>query len=67
VDRIVVVGASLAGLTAVETLREENFAGEAWLKDENGNVEYGERDYDKVPMNAFESFCDEHFGGIVGG
>ena len=40
---------------------------EAWLKDENGNVEYGERDYDKVPMNAFESFCDEHFGGVVGG
>lgn len=40
---------------------------EAWLKDEDGNVEYGERDYDKVPMNAFESFCDEHFGGVVGG
>ena len=40
---------------------------EAWLKDENGNVEYGERDYDKVPMTAFESFCDEHFGGVVGG
>jgi hypothetical protein len=26
-----------------------------------------ERDYDKVPMNAMERFCDQHFGGIVGG
>ncbi len=26
-----------------------------------------DRDYDKVPMNAMERFCDEHFGGVVGG
>jgi hypothetical protein len=39
---------------------------EAWLKEEDGSNSW-ERDYDKVPMNAFESFCDEHFGGIVGG
>jgi hypothetical protein len=26
-----------------------------------------ERNYDKVPMNAMERFCDEHFGGVVGG
>ena len=26
-----------------------------------------ERDYDKVPMNAMERFCDEYFGGVVGG
>jgi hypothetical protein len=26
-----------------------------------------ERDYDKVPMNAMERFCDQHFGGVVGG
>jgi hypothetical protein len=26
-----------------------------------------ERDYDKVPMNSMERFCDEHFGGVVGG
>ena len=26
-----------------------------------------DRDYDKVPMNAMERFCDQHFGGIVGG
>jgi hypothetical protein len=28
---------------------------------------YGERDYDKVPMSSMERFCDEHFGGVVGG
>jgi len=26
-----------------------------------------DRDYDKDPMNAMERFCDEHFGGGVGG
>lgn len=26
-----------------------------------------ERDYNRVPMTAMERFCDEHFGGIVGG
>jgi hypothetical protein len=26
-----------------------------------------DRDYDKVPMTDFEKFCDEHFGGVVGG
>ena len=26
-----------------------------------------DRDYDKVPMNAMERFCNEHFGGVVGG
>lgn len=54
-----------------ETSRMEydlgKIADEAYLKDEEGNVEYGERDYDKVPMTEFESFCDEHFGGVVGG
>ena len=40
---------------------------EAWFAGEDGKPEYGERDYDKVPMTAFESFCDEHFGGVVGG
>lgn len=39
---------------------------EAYVQEEDGNRGY-ERDYDKVPMTAFESFCDEHFGGIVGG
>lgn len=39
----------------------------AWLKDENGEPMYGERDYDKVPMSSMERFCDEHFGGVVGG
>ena len=39
----------------------------AWLKDEDGSPLYGERDYERVPMNAMERFCDEHFGGIVGG
>lgn len=40
---------------------------EAWYKDENGEPEYGERDYEAFPMTEFEAFCDEHFGGIVGG
>jgi hypothetical protein len=39
---------------------------EAYFPDEDGKRGY-ERDYDKVPMNAFESFCDEYFGGVVGG
>ena len=39
---------------------------EALIAEEDGSRGY-ERDYDKVPMTAFESFCDEHFGGIVGG
>jgi hypothetical protein len=39
---------------------------DAWLTDEDGERSY-ERDYDKVPMTPFEKFCDEHFGGVVGG
>jgi hypothetical protein len=26
-----------------------------------------DRDYDKVPMNSMERFCEAHFGGVVGG
>jgi hypothetical protein len=40
---------------------------DGWLKDEDGEPLYGERDYDKVPMGSMERFCDEHFGGVVGG
>lgn len=39
---------------------------EAYIQEVDGSRGY-ERDYDKVPMNAMESFCDEYFGGIVGG
>jgi hypothetical protein len=39
---------------------------EAWYPEEDGSRGY-ERNYDKVAMTAFESFCDEHFGGVVGG
>jgi hypothetical protein len=39
---------------------------DAWLLNADGERGY-DRDYDKVPMTAFESFCDEHFGGVVGG
>lgn len=55
-----------------ESLRDDynsdgdKFPDEAWVLNEDGTRGY-ERDYDKVPMTAFESFCDEHFGGIVGG
>ena len=44
----------------------DNLSDEAWITNEDGSRGY-ERDYDKVPMTAFESFCDEHFGGVVGG
>lgn len=45
-DRVVIVGASVAGLTAAETLREEGFAGELVLVD-------GERHpgYDRPPLS----------------
>jgi hypothetical protein len=45
----------------------DKLSDDAWFKGEDGKPEYGERDYDSVPMTAFESFCDEHFGGVVGG
>jgi hypothetical protein len=44
----------------------DNLPDEAWLKEEDGSNSW-ERDYDSVPMTAFERFCDEHFGGVVGG
>ena len=44
----------------------DNLPDEAWYKEEDGSRGY-ERDYDTIPMTAFESFCDEHFGGVVGG
>ena len=44
----------------------DSFPDEAWIAEADGSRGY-ERDYDKVPMTAFESFCDEHFGGVVGG
>jgi hypothetical protein len=45
---------------------DTNLPDEAFFTEEDGTRGY-ERDYDKVPMTAFESFCDEHFGGVVGG
>ena len=59
-------------LNGDESRREEydmegSIPEDGWLKDENGEPLYGERDYDKVPMSSMERFCDEHFGGIVGG
>jgi hypothetical protein len=44
----------------------EDLPAEAWLKEEDGSNSW-DRDYEKVPMNGFEKFCNEHFGGIVGG
>ena len=55
-----------------EVLRQEydgdtdKFTDEAWIANADGTRGY-ERDYDKVPMSEFEAFCDEHFGGVVGG
>ena len=39
---------------------------ECRVRDENGENTY-ERDYERIPMTPFETFCDEHFGGVVGG
>lgn len=56
-----------------ESLRDEYGSGDdglpddAWMKGEDGKPEYGERDYDAVPQTKFEAFCEEHFGGVVGG
>lgn len=43
----------------------DNLPDEAYFS-EDGERGY-ERDYDRVPMTAYERFCDEHFGGVVGG
>jgi hypothetical protein len=58
-------------LNGAEATREEfefgdSLPDEAYIQEEDGTRGY-ERDYDKVPMNSMESFCDEYFGGIVGG
>jgi len=45
-ERVVIVGASVAGLTAAETLREEGFAGELVLV--NGELHAG---YDRPPLS----------------
>ena len=44
----------------------DSFPDEAYFDEGDGKRGY-ERDYDKVPMTAYEAFCDEHFGGVVGG
>ena len=54
-------------VVSVSDYNAEDLPDDAWYKDEEGNIEYGERDYDAVPMSEFEKFCDTHFGGVVGG
>jgi hypothetical protein len=51
----------------IEEYSAEDLPDEAWHKDAEGKVSWGDRDYDKIPMNEYESFCNEHFGGVVGG
>jgi hypothetical protein len=46
---------------------DDGLPDDAWMKGEDGKPEYGERDYDAVPQTEFEAFCEEHFGGVVGG
>lgn len=53
-------------LLSDETYDMSDLPEEAWLTDEDGHRSY-ERDYDKVPATAFERFCEEEFGGVVGG
>jgi len=47
-----------------ESRREEYDSGTAV---DGAFTDEWERDYDKVPMSSFERFCEEHFGGVVGG
>jgi hypothetical protein len=47
-----------------EIRREEYDMGEM---PDGAFTEDWDRDYDKVPMNSMERFCEEHFGGVVGG
>ena len=54
----------------VETRREEYDMGdpvEGAFYDGDAEHDSWERNYDKVPMNSMERFCEEHFGGVVGG
>jgi len=51
-------------LNGDEAVRDEYDMGE--MPEESFTDGY-ERNYDKVPMNAMERFCEEHFGGVVGG
>lgn len=44
----------------------DNLPDEAWFTEEDGSRSY-ERDYERIPMTPYESFCEEHFGGVVGG
>jgi len=46
---------------SAEVVGEDGF-----LKEEDGTNSW-ERDYDAIPMSEYEEFCDEHFGGVVGG
>jgi hypothetical protein len=54
-------------VVSVSDYNADDLPDEAWHKGEDDEIEYGERDYDAVPMNEFEKFCDKHFGGVVGG
>ena len=45
---------------------DDSLPDEAFIAEEDGSRGY-ERDYDKVPQTPFEVFCEEHFGGVVGG
>ena len=45
---------------------DDGFPDEAYITEEDGRRGY-ERDYDAVPQTEFEAFCEEHFGGVVGG
>jgi hypothetical protein len=54
-------------LNGAESRREEYEFGDSLPDEAYTNEDRWERDYDKVPMSSMERFCDEHFGGIVGG
>jgi hypothetical protein len=45
---------------------DDSFPDEAYIQEEDGSRGY-ERNYDAVPQTPFEVFCEEHFGGVVGG
>jgi len=53
-------------VTDIEEYSAEDLPKDSWIMEADGSNTY-ERDYAKVPMSEYESFCHEHFGGVVGG
>src|ERR1700712_87626 len=63
-ERIVVVGASLAGLRAVEEAREAGFAGALTLIGQEKHLPYDRPPLSKEYIDGTETVAEPHFPGI---